>query len=686
MPNHLIHENSPYLLQHADNPVDWYPWGEEAISLAQKENKPIFLSIGYAACHWCHVMAHESFEDIETANILNQNFINIKVDREERPDIDHIYMNAVIAMTGQGGWPLSVFLLPDGKPFFGGTYFPKSPRFGMPSFKELLIRIIQLWQTDQFSITQSAQNLTTHLKKINAVYPSRQYNLSEDKLTIAEETLLSMYDWKNGGWGSAPKFPQSMAIQFLLNRSFKSKTDAQNTAHHALLSMAKGGMYDLVGGGFARYSVDAKWIVPHFEKMLYDNALLAKAYLHGYLFTGDEMLRRICTQTLEFVNREMTHHKGCFMSSLDADSEGEEGKYYTWSMDELSSIFDENELDWVIKTYNVTREGNFEGKNVLFQLKSDEELANDFDYTLDQFWQEKDKINQKLFNSRQSRTRPATDDKAIVVWNALMAISFAEAGRFLDQPRYYQIAKQNLKFITQHMYDGEKLYRSWRNGQAQHYALLEDYAALILALLTLYQCDGDVHWYTISTQLAQYVIKNFADPNNGFYDTPEYLDHIIIRPKNIQDNATPSGNALAVEAFLKLYYLSGESTYLDIVDNTIRLVVDQIDRYPLAYSHWLTVLDLYLKPHAEVVILGQDDLLSHPLAQTALKTYNPYMTLVLSGYPPADEGPPILRDRPLLNNMPTAYVCENFTCKHPTNNLDEFIKQLGDITHDTRSS
>jgi uncharacterized protein len=684
MANQLIHENSPYLLQHADNPVDWYPWAEVALEKAQSEDKPIFLSIGYTACHWCHVMAHETFEDPEIAAIMNKYFINIKVDREERPDLDSIYMSAVVAMTGQGGWPMSVFLTPDGQPFFGGTYFPPARRYGMPSFREVLQGVTDAWQNERSQLLQAGEELTQHLQNQVAMGNPAQ-PLSEKILEEAALNLVHAYDWSGGGWGSAPKFPQPMAIEFLLLRSNRGDKSAHDIAMHVLLAMARGGMYDVVGGGFARYSTDNKWLVPHFEKMLYDNAQLARVYLHAYLVTGEPAYKGVCEETLNFIVRELMDRPeigdrphGGFYSSLDADSEGEEGKYYLWTPAEIrAALGNEFDAKLIIDAFGVSDSGNFEGYTVLQRALTDETIAERNNLSIDKVQPYLDNLLKRLLAVRQLRTRPNTDDKVLVAWNALALAAFAEAARYLKRQDYLEVAKLNADFLLTELNPQDSLKRSWRNGQAQHPAYLEDYAALILGLLALYQSDPDPWWFSSAIQLFSEIMEHFQDPNGGFFDTRDDLDHLITRPKDIQDNATPSGNALTALAMLQLSTYTGNIEWRNQAEMMLSSVQDTAVKYPTSFSEWLCAADLVIHPPQEVAILGEPDHQNTRALVNALwSVYRPGAVSAISSYPPAPNSPPLLLDRPLLDNLPTAYVCQNFVCLKPVNSIEEFISQL----------
>ncbi len=548
MPNQLANSSSPYLLQHKENPVDWYPWGKAALEKSRQEDKPIFLSIGYAACHWCHVMAHESFEDPDTADIMNEHFVNIKVDREERPDLDNIYMSAVVAMTGQGGWPMSVFLTPDQQPFYGGTYFPPVPRYNMPSFKDVLLSVAKTWRDDRDRILDSSAKISDYVQR-NQSLPEGSDELNRDYLEQAYSELSNSYDWGHGGWGAAPKFPQSMAIEFLLRRASRGDEESLKIAKHALDAMSQGGMYDLVGGGFSRYSTDNDWLVPHFEKMLYDNALLARAYLHAFLITGERKYRQVCIETLDFVMREMTHPDGGFFSSLDADSEGHEGKFYVWTEEEIrNEITNKEDVDFILSAYGLTGPPNFEGKYVPRRTLDDAHLADKFSLHVEDVSPYLARVNKELLRIRDRRIRPGTDNKVLVAWNAWMCVAFSEAGRYLDVDLYKEMATRNLNFLLSDMLEGTQINRSWRDGSSGSTAFLEDYASLILALLAHYQTDPNQRWFQAALDLSASMQDQFSSQDGLFFDTPEQHEELLIRPRDVQDNATPSGNALAAHA------------------------------------------------------------------------------------------------------------------------------------------
>ena len=678
MPNHLASETSPYLLQHADNPVDWYPWGKEALERAQHEGKPIFLSIGYAACHWCHVMAHESFEDLVTARLLNDNFISIKVDREERPDIDSIYMSAVVAMTGQGGWPMSLFLTPDGQPFYGGTYFPPVARYGMPAFRDVLDGVARLWREDPSQTAQAGQEITAHLRQVNAWGSQAGAPATPADLAGAAQRLVEGYDRKTGGWGGAPRFPAPMTIEFLLQQSTRGDQPALEVALHVLRAMLRGGVYDVVGGGFHRYSTDAAWLVPHFEKMLYDNAQLSLVYLHAYQLTGAADFRRTCEETLDFILRELAHPEGGFFSSLDADSEGQEGKFYVWSEDEVrAALADPAELDFIRKAYPLPAGGNFEGRLILRRSADDQELAQPIGLSLADFQQRLERCHQRLFMERARRIRPRTDDKVLTAWNGLALRALAEAAAALDRPDYLEAARRNARFLRAHMIVADRLQRAWRDGQARHAAYLEDYAALILGLLALYQADGDPGWFDWARRLGRALEAIFTDPAGGFFDTGADQEQLLVRPKDLQDNATPSGNALAILAVLMLNEFEEEGQRREACERLLATLRETVLKYPSAFSFWLQAMDFAAGPVSQVGVVwpaGQ----AHPYAFLApvQHSYRPRLVLAASPYPSAPESPELLRERPPLDGQPSAYVCRRFVCLRPTADLQELWAQL----------
>jgi uncharacterized protein YyaL (SSP411 family) len=687
MPNHLLHENSPYLLQHAHNPVDWYPWGSKALDKARSEDKPIFLSIGYAACHWCHVLAHESFENESIAAFMNEHFINIKVDREERPDLDAIYMQATTALTGSGGWPMSVFLTPDLQPFFAGTYFPPVPRYNMPSFQDVLNGIANAWQNERTEIAKVGGQVTDHLRSTLQVKPGGFF-LAPNHLEAIARALIDGYDWGYGGWGAAPKFPQPMTIEFLLRFSLGGSAvagEAQKASLHALNSMARGGMYDVVGGGFSRYSTDTFWRVPHFEKMLYDNAQLARAYLHAWQITGDPFHRRIVSETLDFVAHELTHPAGGFFSSLDADSQGGEGSFYVWKKAEIMEQLAEDS-GFFEAAYGITEKGNWEGMTILQRALDDSTLAARFALDPEAVPVKLAECHRKLLTVRAERARPATDDKVLTAWNGLMLAAFAEAARVLPDetgatlplPRndtFYNLAVRNADFLLTALRPDGKLHRSWREGRVTQEVFLEDYAALILGLLELYQTDFDNKWFAAAIELTDEMIQRFSDETGGFFDTPFDGDSLLVRPKDIQDNATPSGNALACEALLKLAAFTDNGAYRDLAEQCLWLISESALKYPTAFGRWLSATDFSLGTVKQVAVVGEGAA-AGMLIQAIRSAYRPNVVLAVSPYPPEADAPALLRDRPLLKGQPTAYVCEGFVCRQPVTEVNNLLKEL----------
>ena len=676
MPNKLSQSNSPYLLQHQNNPVDWYPWGEEALSRAKAENKPIFLSIGYAACHWCHVMAHESFEDKATAAIMNEHFINIKVDREERPDIDGIYMDAVVSMTGSGGWPMSVFLTPDGKPFLGGTYFPPEPKHNLPSFSQLLNHVIRIWKEERAKLDDVSEQLTKRLQPELSI-PEESVELKEALLANSVKMLGQNYDWQNGGWGKAPKFPQPMVIDYLLAQASIGNKDAEEMALHALRSMSKGGMYDVIGGGFARYSVDDYWLVPHFEKMLYDNAQLTRNYLHAFLITEDEQFKNICTESLDFIVRELRSKEGAFFSSLDADSEGEEGKFYVWSYGEIKAIISKSkDFELFSSAYGLREKGNFEGQIILQDHQSDLELSDSFKLPIKDVSLNLLKSRKLLLDARARRIRPQTDDKAITSWNAIMLQSFSEAARYLKRDDYLQVAIENANFIIDNLFVEGRLLRSWRKGQADHLAFLEDYGALILAMLSLYESDPNSKWFQFADQLTNEMLRLFIE-DDLLYDTGIDHEKLLIRPRDLQDNASPAGNSLATFALLKMYAYTAKQQYYEIAMRNLGSMQNMISQYPTSFGQWLQALDFSMADGYEIAIVGQRDAEdTERLRDVIWARYRPYEIIAQSSPEKNEQGAPLLLDRAMIDNKASVYVCQHFVCQLPVNSPTNLAKLL----------
>jgi len=637
MANRLADETSPYLLQHKDNPVDWYPWGEEALQRARVEDKPILLSIGYSACHWCHVMERESFEDEHTAAYMNEHFVPIKLDREERPDLDAIYMEACQAMTGHGGWPLNVFLTPEQVPFYAGTYFPPEDRGGMPSWRRILEAVTEAWTEKREQIRAGSERVVERLQGGAVIEPSTDV-LDPTILDEAAATLRANYDAVNGGFGGAPKFPPASAIEFLLRRG---ETDM--TAH-TLRAMASGGMYDQVGGGFARYSVDARWLVPHFEKMLYDNALLARAYLHGWQVAGDPLFRAVCEETLDWALREMRGDEGGFHSALDADSEGEEGKFYVWSLAELREVGGEE----AVQAFGATEGGNFEGKNILVR-------AGDAS----------PELKRRLYDVRAQRVWPGLDDKRLASWNALMVAALAEAGAALERPDFLDAARGCADFILRELREDGRLLRTWKDGQAKLNAYLEDHAFLLEALLTLYEATFEPRWFGEARALADTMIERFADENRGgFFETSSDHEQLVARRKDLEDHPIPAGNSSAAYGLLRLAALTGAHEYEKRAVAVFRLLHRVTARHPQAFAHLLQALDFHFASVKEVALVGPG---REPLERAVRARFRPHV--VLAGGDP--DGVPLLEGREPVDGRAAAYVCEHFACRRPVTEPEE---------------
>ena len=618
-------------------------------------------------------MAHESFEDDETATFMNEHFINIKVDREERPDIDAIYMQATVAMTGSGGWPMSVFLTPDLKPFYAGTYFPPVQRYNMPAFKDLLASIARAWKNEPDEIARVSGQVSDHLQQALTSDQKNGTTITTSDLDTIAKSLIDSYDWGYGGWGAAPKFPQPMIIEFLFRRYLAGNQDALKPAVHVLEAMSHGGMYDVVGGGFSRYSVDNFWRVPHFEKMLYDNAQLARAYLHAWQITREPEFKQIVVETLEFVAREMTHPAGGFYSSLDADSEGEEGKFYVWTLSEIRDVLKED-TEFFEAAYGITGGGNWEGKTVLQRALDDASLAARFKLDPKTVPPKLADSHTKLLAARAARLRPGTDDKILTAWNGLMLAAFAEAARAVDDSelrnKYHTLATRNADFLLDALRPDNRLRRSWRQGKATNEVFLEDYAALILGLLELYQTDFQTKWFTTAQELADEMIELFADPNGGFFDTAKDSQGLLIRPKDLQDNAIPSGNALACEALLKLAAFRDHGSYRDLAEQSLKLIVNYALRYPTSFARWLSAADFAVGNVKQIAVMYESDPEdAQDLLHSLQSTYRPNTVVASSPYPPSGAVPSLLMDRPLKDGKATVYVCEGFVCKLPVNTI-----------------
>ncbi len=683
--NRLANETSPYLLQHAHNPVDWYPWGPEALERAKREDRPIFLSIGYAACHWCHVMERESFEDDAPAEDLNGNFVPVKVDREERPDLDAVYMDAVQAITGQGGWPMSVFLTPDGKPFYGGTYFPDQRRHGMPSFREVLAGVHRAWTEDREGVEAQGQRLVAAIDRTATTgsaggAPARGSTAPAGwALEAAAAELERRFDPATGGWGSAPKFPQAMVLESLLRHHHRTG-DARSLAicRRALDAMAAGGIYDHLGGGFARYATDANWLVPHFEKMLYDNAQLARVYLHAWQVTGAPRYREVVRETLDFVDRELrVPADGAFASSLDADTEGHEGATYVWDAAEIRSVLGEDAALFEA-AYGVSESGNWEGTTILSRVRDDDVLAGAAGLSSEEVARRLRDARLRLLEVRDRRPQPARDGKVLAAWNGLMLATFAEAGRVLREPRYTRIASEAATFLLESLLTPEgRLRRAWTAGRVAHDAVLEDHTHLAEGLLAVYGATFEERWFVAARQLMEVVLAHFADPRAGFFDTADDAEALVTRPQGLQDNALPSGNAMAATVLLRLSALCGEGRYADAAERALGLVAPVMHRYPTAFAQWLSAADLALGPIDEVAICGRpDDRATQALVDTAFEGYAPRRVVAASGHPDVS-AVPLLQGRGMRDGRPTAYVCHGFACQQPVTDRGALAEQLG---------
>ncbi|MGD9588131.1 MAG: thioredoxin domain-containing protein [Pyrinomonadaceae bacterium] len=705
--NKLVEETSPYLLQHAHNPVEWYPWGDEAFERAKAEDKPLIVSIGYSACHWCHVMEHESFEDERIAAIQNEHFINIKVDMEERPDVDKIYMNFVQLTTGRGGWPMNVFVTPEKLPFFGGTYFPPSPRHGMPSWPQILMSIAEAWRERREELEKSAVDILGELRRLTVNEMSKT-GIDEGISTTAFNSFSRTFDAKDGGWGGAPKFPQAMSMEFLL-RYWKRTGDeaALKMVKKTAEKMARGGMYDQLGGGFHRYSVDAVWLIPHFEKMLYDNAQLIRTYLHLCQIERSDpraeanldFFRRIAVETLEYVKREMLDPSGGFYSSQDADSEGEEGKFFVWTPEEVAEVLGEEDAAEYCKIYDVTAEGNFEGKNILnlsggnASVNENASEAHTDPRVSD--WRE------KLFEAREKRIKPFRDEKVLTAWNGLMLAAFAEAAAVLDSKEYLEIAKKNADFLLQHLVQkpdreerrnagrdkqeiadaravasaNPRLLRTWKDGRAKLNGYLEDYANLADGLIELYQACGEERYLLKARELAEAMITEFWDEESGgFFFTSNEHEELIVRSKDLFDNATPSGNSAAADVLLRLAKFFSEERFERFAAAALRVAADQIRRYPQGFGRALSAIEFMLGDVKEIAIVGseRDELVNEIWAD-----YRPNKVVAVSNGSDGSQLP-LLEGRGPVEGAAAAYVCRDFVCERPVTSVEDLRNSLDD--------
>ena len=675
MPNQLASETSPYLLQHANNPVDWYPWGAEALGRAKREQRPIFLSIGYSACHWCHVMEHESFENEEIARALNEHFVCIKVDREERPDLDQIYMTAVQLMTQHGGWPMSVFLTPELEPFFGGTYWPPHSRGQMPGFDQVIAAVADAWLNRRDQAMSQARELTQYICQLAAGAGSDEPSLGDARQVVFDAVahLERSFDFAHGGFGTAPKFPHSMDLQLLL-RVWKrnGRQGVLDMVRLSLDKMFQGGIYDHLGGGFARYSVDARWLVPHFEKMLYDNALLAGAYLDGFLATGEQRYADVVCETLGYIRDYMTDELGGYHSTEDADSEGEEGKFYVWTPAEIRTVLDTELADRFCYVYDVTDEGNFEGKSILNLPKTIQQCAAIHDWDAQELSDELAAARVKLLAARDRRVRPGKDDKVLTSWNGLMIDSMARAAAALDDTDYLESATRAAQFVCDHLRreDG-RLLHSWRHGRARFDGYLDDYANLANGYVSLYEAGGGERWLDEAVRVIEMMQQHFADPGgDGFYYTADDHEQLIARQKDFQDSSVPSGNAMAATVLVRLGHICGRPELLEIAEQTIQAAATLIERSPTATGQMLIALDMLSGPFHELVVVGGgEEEATRNVLRGIHGRYLPNRVVACrKTTAPAEASShlaALFEQRTALNNEPTLYVCEGNTCQAP---------------------
>jgi uncharacterized protein len=681
MPNRLAGETSPYLLQHSNNPVDWMPWSGDALARAKLLDRPIFLSIGYAACHWCHVMERESFEDEATARLLNERFVSIKVDREERPDLDAIYMAAVQAMTGGGGWPMSVFLTPDGRPFYGGTYYPDEPRHGMPSFRQVLEGVSQAWTTQRGEVLAAGQRLVSALVEQSRVASGGDVTIDADFFRSVNAALDARFDTRNGSWGGAPKFPQPMTLEYLLRRIVAGDEGPGAMVRFTLEKMADGGIHDQLGGGFHRYATDPRWLVPHFEQMLYDNAQLARVYLHAWRAFGEERggrYREVAVEVLEYMLRELRRDDGAFASSQDADTEGIEGLTFTWRAPEIREVLGADPVaERFAAAYGVTEEGNWEDVTILSRVwpADNEPLPRD-DVAAEA---ELARARASLLERRSTRPQPARDDKALAAWNGLTIAAFAEAGRLLGEPRYTRAAVEAAEAIVGgSLAEDGTLRRSWKDGRAVGTGVLEDYSHLAEGLLALYETTFDERWFTTARGLIDSILARFADPAGGFFDTAVDHEQLITRPKDPQDNAVPSGGAMAATVLLRLAAFTGEGRYRDAAERAIGTVAGYLARYPTGFAQWLVAAAFAAGDALEVAVVGDtSDAATQALLEPVWSEWRPFQVLAVASPEAASiSSVPLLHDRVALDGKPTAYVCRDFVCSLPVTRADRLLDQL----------
>jgi len=678
--NRLIDETSPYLLQHAHNPVDWYPWGEEAFQKARSENNPILLSIGYSACHWCHVMERESFEDEKIAALMNELFVNIKVDREERPDLDEIYMNAVQMLTGRGGWPMTVFLTPEGKPFYGGTYFPPEDRYGVPGFPRILMGVANAYREKPQDVAQSVNQILAALQRMSSSKESQQ-PFSPEIIAQSAQQLAQAYDPRYGGFGNAPKFPNVGVYELLLRHYRRSKNERYlEMVVHTLQKMANGGIYDQLGGGFHRYSVDEKWLVPHFEKMLYDNAQLARIYAQVYCATKDPFFKRVVDETISYLMREMLDPNGGFYSTQDADSEGEEGKFFVWTQAEVNEILGAEAGEIFCRIYDVSEHGNFEEKNILHPILTVEQASKLFKREEAEIERLVAEAKKKLLHEREKRVKPFRDEKILTSWNGLMLSGLAEAIKISANPSYVEAADHTLKFFFTEMFRNGALLHTYKDGKAKLFGYLDDHAFFAAGLLDLYEATLEQSHFDRAVEITDTMIREFWDEQDGgFFYTGKSHEQLIARSKPVFDGSVPSGNAVATQLLLRLYHYSGQEQYLKKAERILRVYYDAMASQPFGFAHMLAAMDFYLDKPKEIVLIGnREDQSTAELLTNIYSSYLPNLTLQFaSPDQPLEKISPLLAGKTQIDGRPTAYVCQNFTCSRPVTTWED-LKSLLD--------
>lgn len=680
--NRLIGETSPYLLQHAHNPVDWYPWGEEAFAAARRDGKPILLSVGYSSCHWCHVMERESFENPDIAALMNRDFVNVKVDREERPDVDHIYMNAVQMLIGRGGWPMTVFLHPDGRPFYGGTYFPPEPRHGMPSFPQVLQVIAQKYREAPDEVERATDEITHRLRQIESV--SGDGTLPADSLLLdAAAALARAYDETYGGIGDAPKFPNTGVLDLWL-RAGHAGRDRRYTdmTLHTLRQMARGGLRDQIGGGFHRYSVDRVWLVPHFEKMLYDNAQLVPVYLAAHQLTGDEDFAAVARDTLDYVLREMRHPDGAFYSSQDADSEGVEGRFFVWQRSEVEEIVGPDAADLVCRYWGISEHGNFEGANIPHIAIDLEPLAKLFGRATGEIGATITAAREKLFAARRTRVAPARDDKILTSWNSLMISAFARASEVLGDDRYGGAARQAVAFVERNLRRGDRLLATIKDGDARLNGYLDDYAFYANALVDVFEASQDRQYLAAAAEIASSMLRHFWDPSGGgLYFTSDDHEQLIVRSKPAFDGSIPSGNSVAAHGLLRLYHHTGDSTFLDRAEGILRVFGRAAANQPFGLANLIAAADFHRRGPLEIaVVVDPRSAGSDPLLNRIRATYLPNRVLTVVDPDPDSPRPPLLAGKGLVDEKTTVYVCHRRTCSLPATEWDDVARLIDETT------